>query len=356
MSITPHPTKNRHLPEGWTGKRWWYIVTYPNGRAGGKENLLFEGTKAEAQRLDLETRRMARKAPISVNPPLSSCVPDFIEWYRLDRAELTVEGAIRHLNKICQHMGQLPLTAITTQVIDKYKRARLADGMKPASINNELFHLNVLLTWAQKENLVGEVVKCEKFPSKLTRSAFPSMPTRAEFEAIVAAVRPEVRGIAMLEFYAGLRRSEALNITAECVFLDRGLIIVLGKGNKQRIVPVQHPGLLEELKRKVEEVKTGYLWVNPVTGKPYKNLRDSLRAAAREAGVSMRVYPHLLRHGFGTGAAELGMSITAQQAIMGHAQVQTTMIYTHMAATHLIEEMRKMHHISTVSNKSEDKT
>jgi len=347
MSVNPHPTKNKNLAV----TRFWQVVYYPLGKKGGKETKVFEGTKAEAMDHERGLRSKARKTPIAVNAQMERCLPEFFEWYKLDRAPLTVEAATRNLNRLCQYMGKLPLTAIGTDTIDHYKRARTAEGIKPASINNELFHLNVFFTWAAKKNLVASAMKCEQFPPKMTRSALPVMPTRAEFEAIIAKVRPEVRGIAMLEFYAGLRRAEALNITAECVFLERGLIVIMGKGSKQRIVPVQHPGLLEELKRKIEEVKTGFLWINPVTKNPYRNVRDSLRYAAKAAGINMRIYPHLLRHGFGTGAAESGMTIQAQQQMMGHSDVQTTMIYTHLAATHLISEMRKMNPFDTVSKK-----
>ncbi|CAK0753681.1 conserved hypothetical protein [Gammaproteobacteria bacterium] len=345
MSTTPHPTKNRGLAT----PRFWQIIYYPQGKKGGKVTLVFEGTKAEAVAHEMEIRKSVIKPVISVNAQMERCLPDFFEWYNLDRAALTIEAAHRHLNRICQHMGKLPLTAITNLTIEAYKRARLADGLKPASINNELFHLNVFFTWAAKNHLVASATKCELFPGKLTRSPLPVMPTRAAFKAIIAKVRPEVKGLAMLEFYAGLRRSEALNLAAECVFLDRGLIVVLGKGNKQRIVPIQDKDLIDELEKKLKEVKTGPLWINPQTGRPYVNVRDSLRSAAKAAGVDLRVYPHLLRHGFGTGAAEAGVTPQALQSMMGHSDLSTTAIYTHLAATHLIEEMKKMQRPDTVS-------
>jgi len=341
MSVSPHPTKNRHLPEGYTGPRWWYLSSYPDGRRGGRVNIAFYGTEAEARAADLEDRRQARKTPLAVNAQFEQCIPEFTAWYALEAMPGTVATMALHLRHLCRVLGKLPLTAITPAQVEHYKRVRAGEGVKPITVNKELNGLSVLLRWAQENNLIGEFQRPKLYPGKMTRSPLPVMPLASEFEAIVNEVRADVRGIVMLEFYAGLRRSESHNITAENVLLERGLIIIKGKGGKQRIVPIRHPPLLEELARKIDEVKTGYLWINPTTKKPYRRIDDALKAAAMRAGVNVRVYHHLCRHGFATTCIEDGVDLSSVSLVLGHSTTRTTEIYTHLAATHIIEQMAK---------------
>lgn len=304
---------------------------------------MFQGTGLEARAYEQELRRAARKTPTLCNPQFEACIPDFMQWYRTERLPRTVEATELHIKHLQKHFGRLPLTAITTARIEHYKRTRLEEGVKPITINKELNGLSVLLKWAKDNNLIGAVERIKLFPGKMTRSPVPIMPPSAELEAVVMEVRPEVRGLAMLEYYAGLRRNEALHLRAEDVLLERKLLIVTGKGGKQRIVPIppRHTALIEELTRKIDEVKTGYLWVNPLTQRPYGNIVDSLKGAAERCGVKGRMYNHLLRHGFGTTAVESGIDIRTLQVLLGHSTSRTTELYSHLAATHLIAAMDK---------------
>lgn len=351
MSVCEHPTKNKGLPF----PRFWQIIYYPNGRKEGKFTLVFEGTKEEAIEKEQAQRRAIRKAPLKVGVQFEQCIPDFMASYALESMPRTVESANGRLIHLKAHFGRLPLTAITPGNIEQYKTKRLKEGVKPITINKELNILSKMLKWAKDERLIGPFESIKLFPGKMTKSPIPVMPLAVDFERIIAEVRPEVRGIIMLEFYCGLRRSEAHKIKAEDVLLDRKLLILTGKGGKQRIVPIRSNVLLAELKTRVEEQKTGYLWVNPETGRPYRRLDESLKNAAKRAGVNVRVYHHLMRHGFGTTAIEDGVDLSAVSKVMGHSTTKTTEIYTHIAATHIIKEMDKFRPVDTASNNSGDK-
>lgn len=339
MSHRPHPTKNKHLPEG-TEPRWWYITYYPEGRKGGASNLLFEGTRAQARALDIEMRKTIRKTAPTVNPQFAQVVPDFVEHYKLERLPRAVERCILSLSHLQKFFGRSTLAGITPALIEQYKRQRV-QHVKPITVNKELNALSCLLKWAEESEMISQAPKVKLFPGKLTKSPVPIMPTAQDFVNIIEHIHPRVRGLAMLEFYAGLRRNEALHLKAEDVLLERKMLIITGKGGKQRIVPVVHPPLWEELERKIKEHPTGYLWISPFTGRPYLDIIDSIRNAAKRAGVKGRVYNHLLRHGFGTTALESGIDLRSVQGLMGHSTSRTTEIYTHLAATHLRGQMEK---------------
>ena len=350
MSISLHPTKNKGLPF----PRFWHVIYYPEGKKGGKVTEVFEGTKEDATEYEQAQRRDMRKTPLRVGAQFAQCVPDFMLSYALEAMPRTVESANGRLAHLAPFFGKLPLTAITTGRIEKYKTQRLAAGVKPITINKELNILSKLLKWAKGERLIGSFEPVRLFPGKMTKSPIPVMPLAVDFERIIAEVRPEVRGIIMLEFYCGLRRSEAHRIKGEDVLLDRKLLILTGKGGKQRIVPIRSDALLSELKSKIDERGNGYLWVNPETGRPYRRLDESLKNAARRAGVNVRVYHHLLRHGFGTTAIEDGVDLSAVSKVMGHSTTKTTEFYTHIAATHIIKEMEKFRPVDTVTKNEDD--
>ena len=340
MSISLHPTKNRDIPES-DPRKHWYVKYRPHGRAGREISEPFYGTKAAAKELNLALRRKARKTPVGVNPQFARIIVDFAAYYKLEHTHRTYETAMQRLDHLRAYYDRMPLTAITPAVIEQYKRERV-QHVKPITVNKELNILSAMLKWARDENLLDTVPVIKLFPAKMTRSPLPTMPTADELERIVAQVRPEVRGLAMLMLYAGLRRNEATRLKAEHVLLSRNLLIVRGKGNKQRIVPVVHPALIEELRQRCEAAgEGGYLWINPRTDNPYSGIDKELQRAAKAAGVSLRVYHHLLRHGFGTGSVEDGIGLKSLQELMGHSSSRTTEMYVHLAADHLIKEMGK---------------
>lgn len=311
----------------------------------------FEGTEAEVRLYEADLRRRARKDPIKINSRFEEISPDFICWYKLERLPRTVERALLSLSHLSKHFGRLPLTAITDSTIHQYKEKRIEAGLKPITVNKELNILSMVLKWAADNNLCEAPQKIKLFPGKMTRSPVPIVPTAEEIEALIQQLNRSVKGIAMLQFYAGLRRNEAQHLKAEDVLLDRNLIIITGKGGKQRVVPVVHPTLVEELKNKLKKVKSGYLWLSPYTDRPYTNIQSSLKAAAKRAGLNMRIYNHLLRHGFGTTCVESGIDLRTVQGLMGHSTSRTTEIYTHLAADHLKRQMEKF---NTALNKKPD--
>lgn len=129
----------------------------------------------------------------------------------------------------------------------------------------------------------------------------------------------------MLCYYAGLRKTEATRLEAKHVNWSQNYLLVTGKGNKERIVPM-HRKLCVYLRKRP---KSGFLFTNP------------LRRAADKAGLDQHVYMHLLRHGFGTHGIQSGINLRTMQLLMGHSSSQMTERYTTLAAQFLTEEMRK---------------
>ena len=162
-----------------------------------------------------------------------------------------------------------------------------------------------------------------------------------------------VRDAAMLEvlYAAGLRVSELVGLKLQDVHLDGGFVRVMGKGSKERVVPIGQYArdkvlvYLEQARgRLTGGIQSRYLFVaragRPMTRQGFWKL---LRGYARAAGLVRKVTPHSLRHSFATHLLEGGADLRAVQIMLGHVDISTTQIYTHVAADRLREIHRKYH-------------
>jgi integrase/recombinase XerD len=157
----------------------------------------------------------------------------------------------------------------------------------------------------------------------------------------------------MLEliYAAGLRVSELVGISYTAINLEAGFVRVLGKGDKERIIPIGRKAI-SCLQQYIKEGRpqltknraTPYLFPawggNPMTRQGFWKL---LRQYALKAGIKKRITPHSLRHSFASHLLEGGADLRAVQVMLGHVDIATTQIYTHVAQKRLIEIHKKFH-------------
>lgn len=164
-----------------------------------------------------------------------------------------------------------------------------------------------------------------------------------------------VRDRALLEtmYATGMRVSEAANLTLINLHLDLGLIKVLGKGNKERIIPIGDVAI-EWLNRYLETVrlnlvakyhkKNDYVFVNfHGDGLTRQAIWQIIKKYVLKAGINKDVTPHTLRHTFATHLLEHGADLRVVQELLGHSDISTTQIYTHMSNRKILEVYRKSH-------------
>lgn len=161
------------------------------------------------------------------------------------------------------------------------------------------------------------------------------------------------RDAAMLEliYAAGLRVSELIDLRMTSINLEAGFVRVLGKGSKERVVPIGRKAmarvqayLKDGRRRLLKGLTSPYLFVaragKPMTRQGFWKL---LKRYALTAGIGRRVTPHSMRHSFASHLLEGGADLRAVQVMLGHADIATTQIYTHVAQKRLIEIHKRCH-------------
>ncbi len=334
MAINPHPTK---------GKGWWQI-RISHGRGKKQENITYQGSRAQAIAFEGDLRGLP--AELQHQKP-TDVLGRFLDWYSIHRAANSLIYAENALPKIINRLGNKNLITYTQADYTRYKQIRAGDGVTKRTTNIELLIWRSMLTFATKHLGVSVSDPPELYPRKQTRPPDKNPLTADETARLIDNLTGDKQTIVMLYAYCGLRRNEALNLTKSMVDLDRGMLQIRGKGDKPRLVPIIGTTLLEQLRQKCKNKGRGeLLFISPHSQpdkpQPYKNIKKAIKSAGIRAGIDKPIYNHLLRHSAATNAVVAGVNIRALQTILGHSDIRTTELYTHMAADILKTEAIKM--------------
>jgi integrase/recombinase XerD len=269
-------------------------------------------------------------------------VDGFLALLATRRAPATVEAYRRDLAQATERIGK-PLPAATTDDLRTYLAQLRADGLAATTISRRLsalrsFYAHQVMLGTRAENPAAEIESPRRRP-KLPRTLSPREAERL-IEAAAGTTPRALRDAALVEllYGAGLRVSEAVGLERAGVDLDERLVRVIGKGNKERIVPVGRSAV-EALRRYLSRGRPyldrrfrAELFLN-AKGGPLTRAGAFLilRKLADKAGLEPgRVHPHLLRHSFATHLLEGGADLRSVQEMLGHADLATTEVYTHV--------------------------
>ena len=235
-------------------------------------------------------------------------------------------------------------------------RRNSARRLSSESVYLEIAALRAFYRFAENEKLLPlNPADNLSLPRRWQR--LPKALTSAEVEKLLAPeapATPEIlcdQAILELAYASGLRLSELKDLRLEQLHLESGFINVIGKGNKERVVPVGRIAV-ESLNRYLENGRPKLITPkSPAAvfltkrGTPFAavTLWRRIKNRVRRAGVERNITPHMLRHSFATHLLEHGADLRVIQELLGHANISTTEVYTHVAGSRLREVHRKYH-------------
>jgi len=187
-------------------------------------------------------------------------------------------------------------------------------------------------------------------PKILDSNEVSRMFEQAEDRAASGAMLP-VRNLAVLEllYGSGLRASELVTLPRNALRKGQPFLILRGKGSKERLVPISSRAEAA-VERWLEHVPAKSLWLFPSGAKHLSRVRlfQVVRQLAADAGIAPeRVSPHVLRHAFATHLLSGGADLRVLQSLLGHADIATTQIYTHVDSARLVELVNSRHPLAT---------
>ncbi len=287
---------------------------------------------------------------------------EFIHYLAVERglAENTLESYYRDLIGFCTFAAEVAkvrnVGEVTREVILRYLLNMQKEGKSPATLARHVAALKSFYHFLLREKLIEFDPTLNVDTPKLARK-LPQILSVAEVDRLLQQPDPStpagLRDKSMLElmYATGLRVSELVSLQINQVNCDTGFIRCTGKGAKERIVPIGSVakeclnaylayGRVKLLKIPKEEA----LFINQMGARlTRQGFWKILKKYARKAGIAKDITPHTLRHSFATHLLENGADLRVVQEMLGHADITTTQVYTHLTSRHLKEVYNKTH-------------
>ncbi len=271
----------------------------------------------------------------------------------------TLEAYSRDLNRYVEFVEQVGIKdigEISSDNVISFLGNLKGGGLVASSINRSLAAIRGFYGYLLTEKVIDEnpVANIElakvwmRLPDTLSREEMALLLKQPGTKTPLA-----VRDTAMLEllYATGIRVSELISLSMSSINWQAGYLIVVGKGNKERIVPIGRMAFdclnryIESSRRKLSKGRSiNAIFLNRSgTGLTRQGFWKIVKKYVRKTGLRKNVYPHTFRHSFATHLLEGGADLRSVQVMLGHADISTTQIYTHVTRERLKEIHRKYH-------------
>lgn len=309
---------------------------------------------------------------------LSTAVGDFLEYLEVERGRSlkTVENYSHYLNRLVDFAGDITVDKINTDLISRWRqnlnRTKLDDGrgINKTTQNYHLIALRSFLKYLSRQNI--DSLAPEKVELAVAKRPQVSFLDHDEIVRLIKVIPPEGnvglrdRAIIELLFSSGLRVSELVGLNRRDVNLERGEFAVRGKGQKDRPVFLTDSAVLA-IKNYLDARSDNYIPLfihvsgtqielnsGEFTRLTARSVQRLVERYARLAGITKHVTPHTLRHSFATELLSNGADLRSVQGLLGHTNIATTQIYTHLTDPQLKKVHQKFHSGNTPAEETPD--
>lgn len=283
-------------------------------------------------------------------------------WLQLEKslAANSVEAYLRDIDKLTIFLAEKETKTpqqVTLKDLERFVKWVAELGMTPSSQARIISGLRSFYKYCLLEQITNNDPTVLLEAPKLKR-ALPDVLSFEEIESIIAQIdlsKPEGgRNKAMLEtlYSCGLRVTELVNLKLSCLYLDVGFVRVIGKGDKERLVPIGSDAI-KYIKIYRDDIRVHIAVKKGQEDILFLNRRGSkltrvmvfliLKELTKKAGITKNISPHTFRHSFATHLVEGGADLRAVQEMLGHESITTTEIYTHLDREFLRNTLQQFH-------------
>ncbi len=287
----------------------------------------------------------------------------FKAYLQLERSlsDNSVEAYLRDVDKLTQYLQSVNLIKSPAELdlkdLQGFIKAVAELGIAATSQARTLSGIRGFYKYCLQENIVNADPSVLLETPRLKR-ALPDFLSIGEIEQMIAKIdlsKPDGgRNKAILEtlYSCGLRVSELINLKISCLYLDDGFIRVIGKGDKERLVPIGSDAI-KYIKIYKDHIRIHQPLKNNSSDILFLNNRGNalsrimifyiIKDLAKKAGITKTISPHTFRHSFATHLVDAGADLRAVQEMLGHASITTTEIYTHLDKDYLRSTLQLFH-------------
>ena len=273
-----------------------------------------------------------------------------------DAYQLSVRQTLDALAGWMKKSREVVLRDLGTDELAAFLSLRKSEGLNAASLRITTVHLKIFFRWLVSKEVL-EMDPAEPLLAPRPDQSLPETLDATELEKLLGSIDPSLplgrrdRAILELFYSSGLRLSELCKARLEIMDFDEGFMRITGKGGKTRIVRVGTKAreaisdyLINERPALVTKKTSSHIFIS-VRGTALSpdRVRQIVKERARFAGIEQNIYPHLLRHSFATHLLEGGADLRVIQELLGHADISTTQVYTHVDRQRLKTVHKKFH-------------
>lgn len=295
----------------------------PNGKSGKRVRRIFN-RKSEATAFERYTIVNAKKFAGDPDHSERLRLEELLDKWWLYYGQTLKNGLAekRQLTQLIRDLGNPTINQLTKQAVLEYRGWRLSDGVSPATINRDLYRLSGMFTTLKTLDFFNLDNPLKGLPKLKERKSEVTFLSHEEIKKLLSLLDGDNKKVALLCLSTGARWSEAATLKAEQVRNGR-VTFLQTKNGRMRVIPIS-----SELEGAIKTKQSGKLFdVN------YRLFREILKEAKPDLPKGQST--HVMRHSFASHFIMNGGSIVALKEILGHATIQQTMVYAHLASDYM---------------------
>ena len=246
---------------------------------------------------------------------------------------------------------KIPAKLTTSQDINKYIKYLFDQDFKSSSVNRKISSIKAYFIFLKKKKYI-DVIPTEDMPIPKQNKNLPNSMSEKDVETLLSSINAkrdiEIRDKAMVEllYATGVRVSELINIKFSNIDMNRNVIRVLGKGSKERLIPFgdqAHDAITKYLLIRGKSQSKELFLSNRGKILSRVSFWNRIKVYLTRCNLKSNISPHTLRHAFATHLLNRGADLRSVQMLLGHSDLSTTQIYTHIAKQRLSDILKKHH-------------